>query len=705
MNLASTEDRVDLMTNLTKEDLAIFLQETEELLQVLDEDIVKLEHSGATTELLNEIFRAAHTIKGSAAMIGHQRMSDLAHAMETVFDELRKGSRPVDAELIDTLLTSLDTLRALKVELTSPQSGEVDVSLAISMLHRISTNDDTDVSREHQPHATVEEVFSDEETLQKVQSALKEGNKVLLISAEIDKNSPWNAVRCFQILMEASRLGEIIRSIPAQKEVEEGKVDSSVKLLLATRSEEVKLREKLATVPELASLRIIPFGHHVRSGQTNGNYAQSSSKITPETAGKTRQSVRIDIERLDSLMEQIGELVVNRNRLAQLSRLLEAKYRGDQIIDELERSMIQTGKVVNMLQQDIMKIRMLPLETVFTGFPRMVRDLARKAGKKINFVVEGQETEIDRSVIEHIKDPLVHLLRNAVDHGIEPPEQRIALGKPETGTIILSAYHEQNYIVITITDDGRGLDPASIKRSAVEKGIVTAERAAKMTDAEAIDLIFLPRVSTAQMTTEVSGRGVGLDVVKTNIEALRGSVTVSSEKNKGTRFSLRLPLTLAILPALLVEAGGTLCAIPLADVVEAAKLPTDNIKTIRGKKVIMWRDTVLSVFDLATVFGWKRSSTSNNSEIESVVVKAGDLKACLTVDSLKGQQDIVLKTLGNYLRNTRGIAGASILGDGNVALVLDIATLLITTIGDRRCHSKYIYLTNSRQEDRLIKVN
>lgn len=696
---------MDPTANVKKDDLIIFLQETEELLQLLDEDIVKLEHGGATTELLNEIFRAAHTIKGSAAMIGHQRMSDLAHAMETVFDGLRKGTISVDAELIDTLLTSLDTLRALKEELASPQHRQVDASLAISMLKKASADSDIKPLREHRSGEREEEISLDREAEERVQSAFQEGKMVFLISAEIDKNSTWNAVRCFQILAEASRLGEVIRSVPAQKEIEEGKVDFSLKLLLTTRCEDAELQEKLASVPELVSLRITPFDHRTQGGQANGTPVQASNKLAPKTAGNTRQSVRIDIERLDSLMEQVGELVVNRNRLAQLSRLLEAKYRGDQIVDELERSMIQTGKVVNMLQQDIMKIRMLPLETVFTGFPRMVRDLARKAGKKIDFVIEGQETEIDRSVIEHIKDPLVHLLRNAVDHGIEPPERRRALGKPETGRITLSAYHEQNHIVITVADDGRGVDPANIKRSAVEKGIITAERAARMSDAEAIDLIFAPGVSTAERTTEVSGRGVGMDVVKTNIEALRGSVLVSSEKNRGTRFTLKLPLTLAILPALLVEAGGTLCAIPLADVVEAAKLPTGHIKTIRGTKVIMWRDTVLSVLDLAAVFGWKKVSTSSNGEVCSVVVKAGDLKACLTVDSLKGQQDIVLKTLGNYLRGTRGIAGASILGDGSVTLVLDIPTLLSTTISDGRRRQEYAPLTGNSREDRTIRMN
>lgn len=680
-----------MTVKVTKEDLAIFLQETEELLQLLDEDILKLEQGGIKPELLNEIFRAAHTIKGSAAMIGHQRMSDLAHAMETVLDGLRKGSCQVNAELIDTLLTSLDTLKSLKEELASPQHHEVDISLPVSMLKRILTNDESITPAMHQLQKVQKQILLSDEIREKVQSALQNGEKALLINAEIAKNSPWNAVRCFQILSTASKLGKVVYSQPTQKEIEEEKVDFNITLLLITTSDENEVRQEILQIPELTNLQItIPYQTQEDTGDDSSTPAFEATPAQ-KMSNRAKQTIRINIERLDSLMEQIGELVVNRNRLAQLSKLLEAKYKGDEIIDELERNMIQTGKVVNMLQQDITKIRMLPLEIVFNGFPRMVRDLARKAGKKIDFFITGQETEIDRSIIEHIKDPLIHLLRNAVDHGIEPPEQRVALGKPENGIIMLSAYHEQNHIIITITDDGKGLDPLSIKRSAVERGIISAEKAACLSDAEAIDLIFLPGVSTAQKTTEVSGRGVGLDVVKTNIEALRGSVTVSSEKNKGTKFTLTLPLTLAIMPALLLEAENTLCAIPLADVVEATKLRTKDLKTIGGSKVVMWRDTVLSVLDLASIFGWRKHDFNKNGERDAVIVKVGGIKACLMVDSLKGQQEIVLKSLGNYLGGTKGIAGASILGDGNVVLVLDATTLLSSTIGNKNHSHQYAY--------------
>lgn len=673
---------MDLAAKTKKEDLLIFLQESEELLQLLDEDIVKLEHGGINPDLLNEIFRAAHTIKGSAAMIGHHRMSELAHTMETVLDGLRKGVHQPNTELIDALLTSLDTLKALKEELTSPHCREIDISLPVSMLKRALVTTESATST-NLPQEIETKIYLNEEIKEKIQSALKDGEKVFLINAQIDKNSSWNAVRCFQILTAASKLGRVIHSVPAQKELEEEKAGYQITLLLATSHDEAELRQEISLTPELANLQITTPNLTEQTTGGNDNPSLAENQLPEKPTGRKKQTIRIDIERLDNLMEQIGELVVNRNRLAQLSKLLETKYKGDETIDELEKNMIQTTKVVNMLQQDITKIRMLPLEIVFNGFPRMVRDLARKADKKINFFIEGQETEVDRSIIEHLKDPLIHLLRNAVDHGIESPQQRIAAGKPETGTIVLSAYHEQNHITITITDDGKGLDPVSIKRSAVEKGIIPPERAARLSDADAIELIFLPGLSTAPKTTEVSGRGVGLDVVKTNIEALRGSVTVSSEKNKGTKFTLMLPLTLAILPALLLEAEKTLCAIPLADVIEAAKVRTQDLKTIRGNKVIMWRDTVLSVLDLAMIFGWRKSDSTKNGESDAVIVKAGGLKACLIADSLKGQQEIVLKPLGNYLGDTRGIAGASILGDGNVTLVLDVATLLSTAIGNK----------------------
>jgi two-component system chemotaxis sensor kinase CheA len=380
-------------------------------------------------------------------------------------------------------------------------------------------------------------------------------------------------------------------------------------------------------------------------------------------------------------MEQIGELVINRNRIDQLSRRLEEKYRGSDLVLDLGKTSSQVGKIVTGLQQDIMKIRMLPIEIVFNAFPRMIRDMARKANKKIDFIVEGQDTEVDRSVIEHLRDPLVHLLRNAVDHGIEPPEQRISSGKPETATVRLSACHEQDHIKIIIEDDGKGIDPEIIKESAVNKGLITAETAAKLSTAETINLIFSSGFSTAKKTTEISGRGVGMDIVKTNIENINGSVLVDSQVGKGTRFTLILPLTLAIIPSLLISINRTTCAIPLINIEETAKLEPGAISTVRGKEVTMLRGSVLPLLRLDKSFGWNLNEEENAPDAKYIViVRTDEIQVGIIVDELIEEQEIVMKSLGTIFSEADGITGASILGDGTVVLILDVASLIKASI-------------------------
>jgi len=453
-------------------------------------------------------------------------------------------------------------------------------------------------------------------------------------------------------------------------------------LIFATQSSGDMIKKALSLLPDIENTEITQYTLEENSTQTEDQTTQENKNIQKKV--KSSQTVRIDVNHLDSLMEQIGELVVNRNRINQLSRMLESKYRGDEVIDDLGKTTVQAGKIVNTLQQDVMKIRMLPIEIVFNGFPRLVRDLARKANKEIEFVIEGQETEVDRSVIEHIKDPLVHLLRNAVDHGIESAAKRKAAGKPETGTIKLSAFHEQNQIVITIQDDGKGLDPNAIKNSAVKKGFITADEADHLSEGDAIDLMFLPGLSTAEKTTEVSGRGVGMDVVKTNINSLNGSVTVTSKPMQGTTFTLKLPLTLAIVPSLLISVGEMLYAIPLANIVETTKLVTEDIKTIKGELVINIRDTILPVIYLSKAFGWPRNTETNDRTKFVVIVKSGEMQMGFIVDRLIEQQEIVIKSLGNFFGGINGVAGASILGDGRVALIIDIANIIQGIIADNR---------------------
>jgi two-component system, chemotaxis family, sensor kinase CheA len=678
------EQKMNLAANITKEDIGIFLQEAEEVLQLLDEDIVKLEKEDGNADLLNEIFRAAHTLKGSSAMLGHQRMSKVAHAMESILEGLRKGTLKTSPLLVDALLNSLDVLKQLKEELITSEESDVDIATIVANLESAARMDKpgTDSGQA----TRTEKLVLDNDSRSKLKTAIDNGRNIHQVNVSIDKTSSWAAVRCFQIVNELSQLGEIVCSAPSQKEIEEGNVGFDLELVIATQSDASITKKTISVLPDISSAEIKPFSFEEAPSQVESQSSSENKSVQQKV--KAPQTVRIDVTHLDSLMEQIGELVVNRNRINQLSRMLESKYRGDDVIDDLGKTSVQTGKIVNTLQQDIMKIRMLPIEIVFNGFPRMVRDLARKAGKDIEFIVEGQETEVDRSVIEHIKDPLVHLLRNSVDHGIETAAKRKTAGKSSGGVIKLSAYHEQNHICITVEDDGKGIDPNVIRNSAVKKGFIKSDEAERLTDSEAIDLMFLPGLSTAEKTTEVSGRGVGMDVVKTNINSLNGTVQVDSAVGRGTKFTLKLPLTLAILPSLLISVGKMLYAIPLANIVETAKLIPEDLKTIRGQLVITSRDTILPVIYLSKALGWSRENDDNHGNKFVVIVKSGDMTMGLIVDSLIEQQEIVIKSLGNFFGGIKGVAGASILGDGRVALIIDIANIIQSIITDNRKNRK-----------------
>jgi len=398
--------------------------------------------------------------------------------------------------------------------------------------------------------------------------------------------------------------------------------------------------------------------------------------------------VRIDVERLDRLMNTIGELVIDRTRILQIGKMLESRYKEDDLVHALGETSSHVVKVVDDLQEEIMKARMLPIGTVFSGFPRMVRDLAQKMGKKVDFSISGQETEIDRTVIERIRDPLVHMLRNSVDHGMETPEQRRAAGKPESGSIRLAAFQEHGYIVITVEDDGRGIDAKKVRQSAIKKGILTAEAAARLTESESLDLIFLPGFSTAEKTTDVSGRGVGMDIVKTNIESINGFVNLETEVGQGTKFILRLPLTLATIQALLFRVGQTIYAVPLVYVLEAVKAEPAEISSIQGKEVIRVRDAIVPLLRLRAAFlkdaqesvvdNESRPATPVQTASQVVVVRLGERFVGLAVDALMELQEVMVKSLGNYLGQVKGVAGVSILGDGQVVLILDVPTLINT---------------------------
>lgn len=675
---------MSLFEDITQEELEVFLQEADEQLLRLDEDLVELEKDGSNAELMQEIFRAAHTLKGSSAMVGLDKMSRVAHSAETVLDRLRNHTLDISTPVIDSLLQSLDVLKALRQELVSPDEEVADIESIINELETISRSEGEAAA----PAATKPSI-TELAALEPV--VIAEGMSTYKVEVEVTADSCWASVRCYQVLDELSQIGEIIRSQPSREEVENGNSGNVLEILLASAQDIDSIREKLGAVPELNNLNVetcdldnTPKAVTIIEEKAEGKASPAADpgeerKTGTQKLTKAAQTVRVDVQLLDDLMNLVGEMVIERNRIRQTSKVLESKYEGDETIATLRDTSAHIMKLVNELQDNVLQARMLPVGTVFNGFPRLVRDLANKAKKKIDFIVEGQETELDRTIIEQIRDPLVHLLRNAVDHGIQPAQERIAAGKDEKGTILLSAYQEQNYIIIVVEDDGAGINVERVKEKAVNNNLISAEDAARLTDADAMNFIFAPGLSTASKVTEVSGRGVGMDVVRNNIESLGGSVHVESRLGEGSRFIIRLPFTLATINGLLVSSADNVYVIPMASLVEILNLRPEEVESVNQKDVIRVRGHVLPLMRLDEVFGIKR--TRDNDDVLTVVVRTGEKSVGIVVDSIMETQDTVVKSLGKYVGTVKGIAGATILGDGRVALILDTATLVREVTG------------------------
>ncbi len=683
------------------EELKVFLQEAGEQLQLLDEDIIRLEKEADNEDLLQGIFRAAHTLKGSSGMLGFQTMAELTHAMEDTFDKLRSGTLAVSPELVDALLQSLDALKVLMEEINSGSEGELDIAPLVAALQAVAEGPDSGAPA-NETAISIDTAFVDPAVLTRLEAVTADGLNVQLVRIAIEEGTDWAAVRCLQIVNELSGIGEIVCSVPSQEEIEQEKVDQQFELLLATSESDEVTRAALASIDDLKSTKVTPWSledappaaaAQDERSTNQGALANDERRIIDlgaEARGKsqqeqlemaaskieTQQTVRIDIERLDALMNMVGELVIDRTRVGQVSRDLQIRYRDDELITSLTETCTHIAKVVDELHEGMMQVRMMPIAMLFNKFPRLVRDVARATGKNVEFVVEGGDTEIDRSIIEKVKDPLVHLLRNAVDHGVESPEARAAAGKPDQALVKLSALHEQGHILIKLEDDGKGIDAETIRQAAVTKGVITAEAAERLSDAEAIDLIFESGMSTAEETTEVSGRGVGMDVVRRSIGAVNGLVKIDTAVGKGTTFTLELPLTLATFRGLLVESANAVYAIPLSYVQETGRLEEAFIERIVDTEVVNLRGNVLPLLRLST---FTRSGGQNGHQRDEgfmVIVKAGDRPVAVAIDALREQQEIVVKALGAYIGQTEGIAGASILGDGQVVLILDVASLV-----------------------------
>ena len=649
-----------------------FLVEAFEMIEEMDQDLIELENNPDDLDLVNKIFRVAHTIKGSGSFLNFDKLTRLTHHMEAVLDKARKGELRITPEIMDVILESVDAMKAILEYIRdngNDEAPEVDIEPIVKKLDAIVNG---------------EGVGSSSEEKEEKKESKKIGN-LNLDEITVDNIDDIDVSQLSPEELDAvlERLVEDINTPPEEEEKEE----------IEQKEEKKEEKEEKKEVTPADKKEV------AKAAETKPvSKEEAKQKVKKQLINAKEQTIRVDVKRLDQLMNLIGELVLAKNRLIKIYNDVEERYEGEKFLEELNQVVSSISIVTTDLQIAVMKIRMLPIGKVFNKFPRLVRDLARELGKKVRLIIEGEDTELDKSIIEEIGDPLVHMIRNAIDHGIEPPEERKAKGKPEEGTIWLRAYNEGNMIVIEIKDDGRGIDPEAIKKKAIEKGIITPQEAENMSDKEAFMLIFKPGFSTAEKVTSVSGRGVGMDVVKTNIEKLNGIIEVDSVPGKGTTFKLKIPLTLAIIQALLVASQEDLFAVPLSNVIETVRIVEEDIYTIEGKSVLKLRDEVLPLVNMADVFEIEKI-LEPEKYLYVVILGLGATKIGLIVDRFIGQEEIVIKSLGEFLKGLPGIAGATIRGDGRVTLIVDVASLMKLA---KETHNKKL-VTDSLKEAKKKK--
>ena len=630
-----------------KEIMEDFLIEAFELIEQIDHDLVELESNPEDLELLNRIFRVAHTVKGSSSFLNFDVLTELTHHMEDVLNKARKGELKITPDIMDVVLESVDMMKGLLESIRdngSDSAAGIDIKNICVRLTQISEGEAPSAAAEAPAAPSPEPVKEPEPVTPAVEAAPE------VSDAELSK------------LSDSEVEAEIERLLKVRKAEDQARRAS--KGIAPKSPEEIAPAASAAPAPAAK-----PAPSRERDADKKVPAASSSSAVAQE------QTIRVEVKRLDHLMNLIGELVLGKNRLLKIYDDVEERYEGEKFLEELNQVVSSLSLVTTDIQLAVMKTRMLPIAKVFNKFPRMIRDLSRDLGKQIDLEISGEETELDKSIVEEIGDPLVHIIRNSCDHGIEDPETRKAMGKPEKGLVQLKAYNEGNHIVVEIVDDGKGLDADMLKAKSIEKGIITEREADAMSEKEAFGLIFKPGFSTAAKVTNVSGRGVGMDVVKTNIEKLNGIIDIESEVGKGTVMKLKIPLTLAIIQSLLVGTQEEFYAIPLASVLETVRVPIDDIYTIDGKNVLRLRDEVLSLVRLSDVFGVNKVFDGGD-QTYVVIIGVAEAKLGIIVDTLVGQEEIVIKSMGDYLQNIPGIAGATIRGDGRVTLIIDVGAMM-----------------------------
>lgn len=669
--------------------LQIFIEESKENLQNLNESLLNLENNPDDIETLNAIFRVAHTLKGMAGTMGFVKMQKLTHTVENVLSEIRAGKLTVDSGIVDTLFQSLDALENYVEEITNTSNeGSEDYNELVSALGKIIENEkESPVATIHMQ--TIKEIkedhLSDNQLMDLPDSqnlvknnALSMGMNVFQINIGLSSNCVLKSARAFVIFTDLERLGEIIHCHPSTQDIEDEKFDSQFSVVFITKETKQKVEETILGVSEIESVSVIAFeqeaefeskvsAEHLEEN-TSSVEAQENNQAQTTKQQVSNKTVRVNIDRLDTLMNLVSELIIVKTQLEGLN--LKENDMANNYTDSVE----YLERITTSLHDAVMKVRMVPVETVFNRFPRMIRDISRKLDKEIELVMSGEETELDRTVIDEIGDPLIHLLRNAADHGLETTEERMQIGKPRRGTIKLQAYQDGNSVVIEVEDDGKGININKIKNKAIEKGSVTKEEVANMSENEAIELLFRPSFSMADKISDLSGRGVGLDVVKSKITSLGGHVEVQTELGKGSKFIVRLPLTLAIIQALMISIGNEKYAIPLSNIQNIEDVRKEDIKLVQKQEVIVVRNEIIPIIRLRDVLGLPKED--DKDLMMGVIVKKGERQVGFIIDSLIGQQEIVIKSLGKYLSGIDIIAGATILGNGEVALILDVNSLI-----------------------------
>lgn len=686
----------------TNQYMEMFLEESREHLQSLNDGLLGLENDPEDLSILNDIFRNAHTIKGMSATMGYTKIAELTHDTENVLDLLRKEQLKVSEGIVDTLFKCVDSLEQM-VESIGEGGPEdvVDVTEIAAKLSALVKGEAAPAAAAAAPAAPAAEapaapsIEYDDTDKDVINQALGSGMRVLHINVALTESCVLKSARSYMVMNALDQLGDVMKSIPPAEDLEQEKFEHSFDVVFVTDAEPSTVEETLMAISEVDKIVITDVAEELKAQEAAAKApaapapaaapaaapapAPAAAKPAPakkaapakgaeRKAPKGSQSVRVDIEKLDNLLNLVGELVINKVRLEQIG----ITHR----LAELTETLEQMDRVTTDLQTVVMKVRMVPVGQVFNRFPRMVRDLAKELNKEINLTIEGEETELDRTVIDEIGDPLMHLLRNSLDHGVEHPDDREAKGKPRTGEVALIARHEGNNVVIMVTDDGKGIDADAIRRKAVEKGMVSQEEADSLNDADAVRLIFLPGFSTAETITDVSGRGVGMDVVRSKIETLGGHVDVETKVDEGSVFKIKLPLTLAIIQALLVKVQEEMYAIPLGSIDSTINIKQEDIKTVQNKEVIVLRGQIIPIIRLGNILNVPTQEGEENDDIFVVVVHLGERKAGIVVDNLIGQQEIVIKTLGKLLAGLKVISGATVLGDGRVALILDVSALM-----------------------------